>query len=171
MQIVVREERPEDVPAIHKVNERAFGRIDEANIVDAVRDARAVVLSLVAEHADKLVGHILFSPVSIDLPSGTREVVGLAPMAVVPELQRKGIGSRLVREGLATLKAAEHKGVVVLGHPHYYPRFGFVPASRFGLRSAIDASGEAFMALELRDGSLDELRGGVAHYRPEFGAG
>src|SRR5262245_35475363 len=129
--IAIRRERPADEEAVHRVNESAFGGPDEAAIVEALRANGGATLSLVAELDGTVVGHILFSPVSID-PAGT--ALGLAPMAVMPVHQRRGVGGRLVREGLELLREAGHGAVVVLGHAEYYPRFGFVRASRFGLR-------------------------------------
>ena len=93
--------------------------------------------------------------------------LGLAPMAVAPEYQQQGIGSALVRSGLEHCRAAGYKAVIVLGHPRYYPRFGFVPASHFNIRSQYDAPDEAFMALELEPGALGEI-GGVVKYHPLF---
>jgi putative acetyltransferase len=165
--VLIRPERPGDADAIRHVNERAFGQAAEARLVDALREAGVLTLSLVAESAGMVVGHLAFSPVTIAGPAGTREAVGLAPMAVLPERQGQGIGALLVRAGLEALRAAGHGAVVVLGHPHYYPRFGFAPASRWGLRWERDCPDEAFMALELRAGAL-EGAGGVVRFRPEF---
>jgi putative acetyltransferase len=160
------DERPCDEPAIAALNRAAFGGDDEARIVDALRANGGVVLSLVALVADEVVGHIVFSPVSID--GAPDRAIGLAPMAVLPEHQRRGVGTALVREGLARLTAAGHGAVVVLGHPDYYPRFGFERASRFLLRCAFECPDEAFMAMELRAGALGQ-QPGVVRYRPEFG--
>lgn len=165
--IHIRRERPEDGVAVRIINERAFAGTEEAELVDALRAADGVTLSLVAEVDGALVGHLLFSAVSI-VPFGCQEAVALAPMAVLPEYQRRGIGSQLVQSGLDELKAAGG-AVVVLGHPTFYPRFGFVPASRFGLRCDYEYPDEAYMALELSPGALAGLEGGVVHYRPEFG--
>ncbi|UQA57280.1 GNAT family N-acetyltransferase [Polyangium aurulentum] len=167
--VVLRPELPTDAPAVHRVNELAFGRVEEASLVDALRRADAVTLSLVAELEGRVVGHILFSPVDIDRDDGRDSAVGLAPMAVLPEAQRHGIGSQLVRAGLDRLRAAGHGAVVVLGHTAFYPRFGFAPAARFGLRWEVPGHDEAFMAVELVPGFLG-TRAGVVRYRPEFGA-
>ncbi|WP_239014522.1 GNAT family N-acetyltransferase [Archangium violaceum] len=165
----MRTEQPQDVEAVRHVNTLAFGRAAEAALVDALRAAGGVTLSLVAEVDGQLVGHILFSPVELDR-NGDRDVaVGLAPMAVLPDHQRHGIGSKLIRAGLDRLREAGHGAVVVLGHPDYYPRFGFARASRFGLRWEVECPDEAFMALELREGFLG-TRPGIVRYRPEFGA-
>jgi putative acetyltransferase len=165
--VAVRPERPEDRPALHRLNTAAFGRRAEADLVDAVRLAGAATLSLVAELRGEVVGHLLLSPVTVEGRPGL-DAVGLGPMAVRPELQGKGIGSLLVREGLAEMRHRQVAGVVVLGHPDYYPRFGFAPASRLGLRCEYDCPGEAFMALELSPGAF--AGGGLVRYRIEFAA-
>jgi len=164
--LVIRREIPRDIPFIHGVNEAAFDTTAEARLVDALRAAGGVTLSLVAEERGEIVGHILFSPVTIEGRPGI-DAVGLAPMAVVPPKQKQGVGSRLVREGLAELRQRGCAGVVVLGHPRYYPRFGFVPASRFGLRCEYDSPDEAFMALELVPGALAGASA-LVRYRPEL---
>ena len=173
----IRAERPSDHDTVRHVNEMAFGGIEEADIVDALHAAvryrqraigrAAVTLSLVAVESEEVVGHIMFSPVTIETSVGPFDAVGLAPMAVLPAHQKKGVGSALVRAGLARLKDGEHRAVIVLGHPSYYPRFGFVKASAFKIRWEHEAPDEAFMALELMPGALKD-GGGVARYRPEF---
>jgi putative acetyltransferase len=132
-----------------------------------LRAAGALLLSLVAVENGKVVGHIAFSPVEIRSEEGTVETVGLAPLAVLPEYQQKGIGLHLVEWGLQELQAAGHKIVFVLGDPNYYRRFGFVPAARYRIRWEHKAPDEAFMVKELR---IDALYGviGVARFRPEF---
>jgi putative acetyltransferase len=165
--ITVREERPEDIADIHRMNREAFGQDAEADLVDRLRAQAKTTLSLVAEQDGRIVGHILFSPVMIEAAAGTVTLQGLAPMAVLPSHQKQGIGSRLVARALAILKAAGHRGIVVLGHPAYYPRFGFVPASTYGIRCAYDAPDEAFMALELTPGALKGCSG-LAKFEPEF---
>ena len=167
MGAIVRPERPEDLSAIRAVNTRAFARNNEADLVDALRAAGVALASLVAEQASDVVGHILFSPVTLQTAGGETAAVGLAPMAVLPALQRRGIGSQLVKEGLEVIRRQGHSSVVVLGHPGYYPRFGFVPASRFGIRWELDCPDEAFLALELIPGSLAG-KSGVVRFRPEF---
>jgi putative acetyltransferase len=162
----VRPETLADAAAIRQVNAQAFGREVEADLVDALRGAGAAVLSLVAEADGEVVGHVLFSPLAIEAADGVREAVALAPLAVVRERQRQGIGTRLVEEGLARLRADGHAAVIVIGHAAYYPRFGFRRASGWGLRFEIDGPDEAFMALELVPGSL--AGGGLVRYRPEF---
>ena len=165
--ITIREERPGDVASIRHVNEQAFGRPEEAHIVDRLRTRGKVILSLVAAQNDRIVGHILFSPVMTESEGGLFTVAGLAPMAVLPGLQKQGIGSRLVTHGLEQCREIGYGCVVVLGHAEYYPRFGFVPASRYGLKCEYDVPDEVFMALELREGAL-KGRAGLVKYQPEF---
>jgi putative acetyltransferase len=165
--MIVRSEEPEDIAAIRIVNERAFGNAAEADLVDALRRNGKATISLVAEDDGRVVGHILFSPVTIE--TGERELVGvgLAPMSVIPERQNQQIGSLLVEEGLRRCREDGRRFVVVLGHPGYYPRFGFVPASRFGIKSEYDVADEVFMVMELREGAL-RGRQGIVKYQPEF---
>jgi putative acetyltransferase len=163
----IRREQPEDRAEVRRVNQRAFAQPDEANLVDALRSADAVTLSLVAVDGGKVVGHILFSPVAVQSPQGDFSAIGLGPMAVLPESQKSGVGSQLVRVGLAELARLGHAVVIVLGHPDYYPRFGFVRASTCGIRWELEAPDEAFMVLELKPGALAG-RGGIVRYRPEF---
>jgi putative acetyltransferase len=169
----VRRERPNDVAAIRTVNELAFGGATEAEIVDALRARGKATLSLVAVQAHRVVGHILFSPVTIasagESGGEARAALGLGPMAVLPAHQRQGIGSLLVRTGLQACRDAGHGCIVVLGHPEYYPRFGFEPASRRGVAWEHPVPDEALMILELRPGAL-EGRGGIVRYQPEFGS-
>lgn len=166
MTTILRPELPADRAAVRAVNEAAFGQPAEAGLVEVLHRAGAAVVALVAEVDGTVAGHILFSPVTVEPPAG-RLLLGLAPMAVAPPRQRSGLGSRLVREGLARCKAAGAAGVVVLGHPEYYPRFGFVPAHRLGLRCEYDVPPEAFMALELTPGGLAGVTG-LVRYHPAF---
>jgi putative acetyltransferase len=166
--MIVRQERPEDVAGIRHVNEQAFDGPAEADIVDLLRARGKVALSLVAAQDDRIVGHILFSPVMIESEGELcASAVGLAPMAVLPELQKQGIGSRLVKHGLEQCRKAGYQCVVVLGHAEYYPRFGFLPASRYGLKCVYDVPDEVFMAIELREGALAG-RAGIVKYQPEL---
>lgn len=167
--IIVRSEIPTDVVTIRNINARAFGQPTEADLVDSLRRSYKEVISLVAVEDRQIVGHILFTPVTID-GSSTISGMGLGPMAVIPEKQRMGVGSMLIRAGLERLKKVGCPFVVVLGHPKYYPRFGFVLASRCGLRSQWEGvPGEAFMVLELVTNALKNIRG-IARYRAEFDA-
>jgi putative acetyltransferase len=165
--MIVRSEKPEDVPAIRIVNERAFGGAAEADLVDALRRNGKAPISLVAEDDGRVVGHILFSPVTIETSERELVGVGLAPMSVIPERQNQRIGSLLVEDGLRRCREEGHRFVVVLGHPDYYPRFGFVPAGRFGIKSEYDVADEVFMVMELQEGALSGCAG-VVKYQPEF---
>jgi putative acetyltransferase len=165
--MIIRPEKPEDIPAIRIVNELAFGGAAEADLVDALRRNGKATISLVAEDDGRVVGHILFSPVTIETSERELVGVGLAPMSVIPERQNQRIGSLLVEEGLRRCREDGHRFVVVLGHPNYYPRFGFVPAGRFGIKSEYDVADEVFMVMELREGALRECAG-MVKYQPEF---
>lgn len=162
--IRVKPERPEHIDGIRLVNEAAFGRVDEADLVDRLRADGHAILSFVALSDERVIGHILFSPVT--LGSNTK-ALGLAPMAVLPEFQRRGIGSLLIAEGLQACRRAQHPRVVVLGHTDYYPRFGFVPASRYGVRCPYPVEADAFMALELSEKAFVGCSG-TARYAPAF---
>ena len=146
---IIRSEVAADRGAIHYVNAAAFGRDGEADLVDALRAAGALVVSLVAEVEGLIVGHVAFSPVRIELAPESSTFVGLAPVAVLPEHQRRGVAAELIRRGLAECAALGYCGAVVLGDPAYYGRFGFRPAAEFGLKCEYDVPSEAFMALPL----------------------
>ncbi|MGH9937758.1 MAG: GNAT family N-acetyltransferase [Blastocatellia bacterium] len=165
--MIIRPEKPEDIPAIRIVNEQAFGRPEEADLVDALRRNGKATFSFVAEDEGRVVGHVLFSPVTVE--TGEKELVGvgMAPVAVVPERQNQRIGSMLVEHGLRRCREEGHRFIVVLGHPHYYPRFGFVPASRFNIKSEYNVADEVFMAMELQEGALQD-QSGIVKYQPEF---
>jgi putative acetyltransferase len=165
----IREERPQDGAAINDVNERAFARATEADLVDTLRRACRDCLSLVAED-DEVVGHILFTPVTVSSPERTVTGMGLAPVAVAPERQRRGIGSALIEQGLAMLRERGCPFVVVLGHPEFYPRFGFQRASAHGLSCQWEGvPDEAFMVLILDARHMAGVSG-IAMYRDEFDA-
>jgi putative acetyltransferase len=162
----IRPERADDAAAVRAVHCAAFPTDAEARLVERLRACGAACVSLVAEVDDAVVGHVLFSPVSVVAASGCRQGLGLAPLAVLPAHQRCGVGSALVREGLAVCRQAGWAFVVVLGHPGYYPRFGFRQASAAGLGNEYGAD-KAFMVLELQPGSLP-AGGGLVRYGPEF---
>ena len=165
--IEIRAELPEDAEAVREVNCRAFGQPEEADLVDRLRRGCEELVSLVAVVQNEVVGHILFTPATVEGDGRTVSGMGLAPMAVLPERQRRGIGSELVRSGIDRLKGRGCPFVIVLGHAGYYPRFGFVPAGRHGIRSEWDVPEEAFMILVLDESRMHGLSG-VARYRPEF---
>lgn len=163
----IRLETDADIPAVRTVNQRAFETPAEAGLVDALRARRAGILSLVAEIDGAVVGHIFFSPVDIRGAQGVFAAAGLAPMAVLPEFQNRGAGSALVRHGLDELRRMCLPAVIVLGHPEFYPRFGFLPALRWGIRYPVEVPEAAFMALELQPGTLQGVSG-VVYFQPEF---
>lgn len=166
IQMDIRAEEPRDRLAVRTVNLAAFETELEANLVDQLRAHASPLVSLVAEQGDAIVGHILFSPVTLEAhPRLT--LMGLAPMAVIPARQHSGVGSALVRGGIEACQGLGADALVVLGHAEYYPRFGFVPASRFALRSEYDVPDEVFMACELRPGALHGASGTI-RYHPAF---
>ena len=161
--ITIRAEQPADEAAIHDVNVLAFGREAEARLVAALRGGAAFVpeLSLVAVDGGQVVGHVLLSRVHIDGPAGDVPALALGPIAVRPARQRQGIGSALIRHALDEARRLGYTLVVLIGHPSYYPRFGFVPASTFGLESTFGVPDEVFMALPLRPGGFEGIHGTV----------
>jgi putative acetyltransferase len=163
----IREERPEDHAGINRVNEEAFGQPLEARLVDLLRTNAAVLLSLVAVTADQIVGHILFSPVQLESGEGVLEGAGLGPLSVLPDFQKMGIGSSLSKEGIRKIQQKRFPFIVVLGHANYYPRFGFVPASRYGITCQWDVPDGVFMCLPL-DPLLFDGVSGLVRYRDEF---
>ena len=165
--ITIRPERPDDTAQVRRVNELAFGQPAEADLVERLRQACTDSLALVAED-DGVVGHILFTPVVVESTARPVLGMGLAPMAVLPDRQRQGIGSQLVRRGLDILRERNCPFVVVVGHPEYYPRFGFEPASVHGLASQWEGIPDAaFMVLVLNAHVMAGVSG-VATYRDEF---
>lgn len=167
MEISIRPETPADTPAIQALNEQAFGQAEEARIVAALRRNGGILLSLVAAWEGEVVGHILYSPVTV---AGELEGAALGPMAVAPHLQGQGIGSRLVHAGNARLEQAGVPYIVVLGHAPYYPRFGFRPARDFGITCPWEVPDDVFMLLVLDERRMEGVSG-EARYRPEFSEG
>lgn len=161
--VTIRDEAPAEAAAVFALHAAAFPGDAEARLVDALRARARPLVSLVAENAGAVCGHILFSPVSLAGFAGGL-LMGLAPMAVMPALQNRGIGSALVRAGLARCAAIGALGVVVLGHPEYYPRFGFRDAADFGLGCEYDVPPGVFMALELTAGALRDAHGTVRYH-------
>lgn len=162
----VRAETPADYEAIASLTRSAFNNEAEVNLITALRQQAADCIALVAEQHGQLVGHILFSAATLDKAPQTR-LMALAPMAVSNVLQHQGIGSALVRAGLEQCKKQGVAAVVVLGHPAYYPRFGFIPASRFTISCPWQAPDNAFMLLELTPGAL-KGKSGQVQYHPAF---
>jgi putative acetyltransferase len=164
--LVIRGEGNDDQPAIRATNRAAFGRPDEADLVDILRTEGVVLVSLVAEIEQRIVGHILFSRMSIETANSSIPAAALAPLALLPEYQRQGIGGRLIRDGLEALRRAGESIVIVLGHPDYYPRFGFCTEKARSLESPFPP--EAYMALELISGAMEGIHGKV-RYPAAFG--
>ncbi|MDD5209358.1 MAG: N-acetyltransferase [Elusimicrobiales bacterium] len=169
--LLIRAEAADDIRDVRKLNKKAFKGNDEARLVDAVREADYFIpaLSLVAEKGGRIVGHILFTPVRIEDAGGATPALALAPMAVMPSCQNQGIGSELVKHGLDECRKLGHKIVVVVGHPEYYPRFGFVKAGEKGLKLPFEAPDEVFMVIELVPGALSGVKGTI-EYPPAFHA-
>lgn len=165
-EIVLRCETDADIPFIRQVHQAAFPTGAEADLVDALRSNGNLIVSLVACRDDQVIGHIAFSPVSVDGQNANG--LGLAPVAVLPMHQRSGYGSALIRAGLDACRAAGVEFVVVLGEPRFYAQFGFATASRMGFQNEYRA-GDEFMAIALREGSPDDVSG-LVRYGDEFRA-
>lgn len=164
--IIIRQEVKADYDAVHAVNVATFARLDEAQLVDRLRKNVSPCISLVAERNGDVVGHIFFTPVRVECDDEANwNAMALGPMAVIPKYQRQGIGGRLIHEGLKHCAAMETPAVFVLGHPDYYPRFGFEPASKYGCRCQWDVPDDVFMVLKL---SGAPLRSGLVRYHAEF---
>jgi putative acetyltransferase len=165
----IRREETGDRDAVYEVNLRAFGRETEPRLVESLRSSPSLILELsqVALEDGGVVGHVLFSALTIQAAQGDVQALALAPLAVLPAYQNRGIGSRLVEEGLAECRRLGHGIVIVIGHPAYYPRFGFVPARPLGLEVPFPVPDEAFMVLELTPGALRGVAG-MVRYPPPF---
>lgn len=161
--INVRDEHAEDIPVVHELNVLAFETETEANLVDILRESAGPIISLVAIEDETIVGHILFTPVELNGRSSLK-IMGLAPMAVAPERQRSGIGSALINEGLNRCGELGAGAVVVLGHPAYYPKFGFVPASTTNINCEYDVPDDVFMVLELTADYLSAVNGTIKYH-------
>lgn len=164
----IRTQSADDDGAVRQVNEAAFPTPVEADLVERLRAEADPVISLVAEDDGAIVGHILFSPVTLAADSDFA-AFALGPMAILPARQRQGIGSNLVRAGLDECARLGCRAVFVLGHPDYYPHFGFVPASRYGIFSQFEVPDEVFMVLELEPGALGG-KAGKMRYHAAFDA-
>ena len=162
MNLQVRPEVRSDLEAVRQVNQAAFPSFAEADLVDRIRNTEPTAISLVAEYEGAIAGHILFSPVTLQ-EGQSESLMGLAPMSVQPELQYKGIGKALVEQGLLLCKQKEVAAIFVLGHPNYYPKFGFRPAQEFSIKSEYEVPSDAFMALELFPKSLELIHGTVKY--------
>ena len=168
-EIIIRKETQKDIPMIRGILIDAFKSNGEADLVETLREEASDFISLVAEHISTgyLAGHILFTPVDLDGGDNTLVLYGLGPMAVLPECQKQGIGSLLVSTGLKECKKAGIHAIVVLGHPDFYPRFGFVKARKHGIQYEYDVPDNLFMAIELKTGSLSGMSG-IARYHDAF---
>lgn len=159
----IRNEEPGDLPHVHTLNALAFDTNIEADLVDVLRETASPIISLVTTEGDTIVGHIMFTPVELT-GSSSLKIMGLAPMAVAPDRQRSGIGSALVNAGLDRCQDIGVGAVIVLGHPGYYPKFGFVPASKMNIDCEYHVPDEAFMALELVGGFLSGAEGTIKYH-------
>ncbi|MBN9085932.1 MAG: N-acetyltransferase [Reyranella sp.] len=159
--VVIRPRAPADDAAIAEINDSAFGGTGESKLVHALRDAGLVAIDLVALESSDLVGHVLFSDLDVAMDGRSVKALALAPVAVRPDRQRRGIGSALIRRGLDLARTDGWAAVIVLGDPAYYPRFGFSAAAARPLRAPF--SGDAFMALPLRPGALEGCAGRVVY--------
>jgi putative acetyltransferase len=168
MDIIIRKETIEDHQEIFAVNKQAFKQDDESRLIERIRAGKNFVseLSLVAVRYGKIVGHILFSKIII-LGEQTTETLSLAPLAVLPAFQKKGIGGSLVRKGISVALGLGFPSVIVLGHSDYYPKFGFRKASGWHIKCPFEVPDEAFMAIELVEGALSGSSGTV-EYSKEF---
>jgi putative acetyltransferase len=166
--IKIRPETPNDYAQIYEVNRLAFGRENEARLVEALRRRPEFIpaLSLVAEEDGRIAGHVLFSPITLESEGGEKQAIALAPVAVLPEMQRRGIGSALIKYGLEACRRQGHRLVILVGHPEYYPRFGFKPARPMGIEAPFPVRNEAWMALELEPGATRDLHGLVRYPEP-----
>jgi putative acetyltransferase len=158
----VRFESENDIDNVWRLNSQAFPTIAEADLVNTLR-SEADCISLVAEVNGQIVGHILFSPVHIGVTTNL-SLVGLAPMAVVPEMQNNGIGSKLIHRGISECQSKDVDAIVVLGHPNYYPKFGFQPSVKFGIKSEYDVPDDVFMIQELSSKSLESINGTIRYH-------
>lgn len=168
-ELVIRVEALEDREAVDEVVRQAFGREVEVGLVQAIRDSPGWLpaLSLVAERDGRIIGHVLFSRIAIESVTSALPGLVLAPVAVAPSAQNQGVGTALVNEGLARARALGERLVVLLGHPNYYPRFGFSSARAQGIESPFPVRDEVFMALDLRPEAGPPIRGTV-RYPPAF---
>jgi len=163
----IRPETPGDRASVHYVNQEAFSRNQEADLVDKLRERGVLTISLVAVQDTAVVGHIAFSPVEIAFEKSSFEALALAPVAVLPAHQNKGLGSQLVIAGLEECRRLRHEIIVLAGHPNYYPRFGFVRAYAKGIECEFGVPDEAWMIAELKQGALAGRQGKV-RFQPEF---
>ncbi len=166
--MIVRTEEETDHPLVYQLNARVFESDGEAKLVEKLRGSPDTLLSLVAEKNERIVGHVMFSRVSL-IGHADLKIVGLAPLAVAPEVQNTGIGTELVNQGISMCREAGVDVIVVVGHSHYFPDFGFKPGVSFGIDCEYDVPKDVFMLNELKEGSLADKKG-VVFYHPAFAA-
>ena len=164
---IIRHEIPSDIDDIYQVNLSAFETPVEAELVNRIRTERVSMISLVARYEKKTIGHILFTPAEIHNQGATLIIAALGPMAVMPAYQNMGVGSELVRQGIAECRVAGYQAIAVLGHPSFYPRFGFRPSTVFGITCEYEVPEEAFMIMELIPDSLSDISG-ILKYHVAF---
>ena len=166
--IEIRKEHPKDYEGVRIVNDQAFGQPEEGRIVNKIYESCKEIVSLVAVSDNIIIGHIFFSPATIETPTDLIKGMALAPMSVLPEFQNKGIGSMLVKEGLRIIRNMSYPFVIVLGHEKFYQRFGFQHASNYGLKCQWeDVPDDAFMVMII-DKIVMEGISGITKYRDEF---
>ena len=159
-------EQAKDFRVIKEINDLAFGQGSESKLIENIRNADDFIpkLSLVFENEKlEITGHILFSPITIETKTASIRSLALAPMAVNPDFQNQGIGSILVKEGLKRCEELGYDSVVVLGHPKFYPKFGFIPAIEKGIKCPFEVPSEAFMIYEIKPGALNDVQGTVQY--------
>lgn len=170
-QVLIRQENKKDYDQIFEIVAAAFGQENEAKLVNALRNnAEDFVpqLSLVATLNEKIVGHILFTRIKIIEENETEtESLALAPLAVIPAHQRKGIGKLLINHGIDKARELQFKSVIVLGHAKYYPKFGFEAAEKWNIISPYNVPSNVFMAFELVNDGLKNVSG-LVRYPKEF---
>ncbi len=165
MDCIIRPERPTDHARVHEIHKLAFETEAEAELVDGLRREVTPIISLVAEMDNEIVGHILFTPVTVgDTPAGAA-TMGLAPLSVHPDFQDHGIGGELTTVGLKACATLGTEIVVTLGHPDYYQRFGFIPAIEEGISYIGRDFDPFFMVRELVPGTLEKYQGEVRYHR------
>lgn len=170
MNLTIRQENKADYKKIYELNLLAFEEKEEAVLVDLLRENDEFIpqLSLVALLNDEIIGHILFTKIKIIDDNGNEnESLALAPMAVLPKYQKKGIGRKLINKGFDIATKLKFKSVIVLGHEHYYPKFGFVPTKKWNIKPPFEVPANAFMGIELVKNSLENISG-IVKYPKEF---
>jgi len=161
--MIIRNEEPGDIKGIRRVNVEAFETKDEADLVDAIREEGAFVKSMVAVSDNEIIGHILFTPVTLN--GFNIKILGLGPLSVLPSHQRDGVGTLLVKAGLKECKSIGAEAVVVLGYNEFYTQFGFTPSTEYGIKSEYDVPSEVFMVRELNKGAMAGKSGTIKYHR------